>query len=318
MAATGEGADLERRPSIFLASANTGSDGEHSEKQLTVTDSFKTIDVVGEESPVMTSSSTAQLDVDTTDGRMHPDVPDRWTLAANGPAPVPRGPSPTWMFGGEASTTEPAGWMRSTRFRPVKTDTGFGQGARQKQPATQNYGNSQEQVYRGEYTPAGPASMPWHRRDEQTHRTDFPAQRWPTPQRHWDSDPGEHRRNYPRNEPPFRRDSRNRSAGGTGRGSQSSGGRSDGGRDGPVLMKPRPYDGRTPWEDYQSYFEKLALLNEWSVERQRRFLLVSLIDGAQQYIDDLPDAIYLNYHELCRALADRFGVAKDDQLHWVL
>ena len=82
-----------------------------------------------------------------------------------------------------------------------------------------------------------------------------------------------------------------------------------------VFMKPKPFEGRTPWEDYQKYFERLADVNEWGVEDMRRFLLISLSDMAQQYVDDLADAEMLSYGELCEALAHRFGATRDASLH---
>lgn len=82
-----------------------------------------------------------------------------------------------------------------------------------------------------------------------------------------------------------------------------------------TLLKPKPYDGQEPWEDYVHYFNRLALLNEWSEENKFRFLMVSLAGAAQQFIDDFPGAVTLNYEELCQVLAGRFGAAKDDQLY---
>lgn len=66
-------------------------------------------------------------------------------------------------------------------------------------------------------------------------------------------------------------------------------------------------DGSTTWTEFFRYFENVANLNQWTVQRKRGVLLTTLRGQAETYAYGLPDNIMGNYQHLTEALNQRFG-----------
>lgn len=63
-------------------------------------------------------------------------------------------------------------------------------------------------------------------------------------------------------------------------------GRTGGGGD--RIIRPSPYDGRTPWDAYKTQFEMLAELNGWTDQEKATFLAVNLKGPALAVLGNLP------------------------------
>lgn len=66
-------------------------------------------------------------------------------------------------------------------------------------------------------------------------------------------------------------------------------------------------DGSTTWTEFFRYFENVANLNQWTVQRKRGVLLTTLRGQAETYAYGLPDNTMGNYQHLTEALNQRFG-----------
>lgn len=73
------------------------------------------------------------------------------------------------------------------------------------------------------------------------------------------------------------------------------------------FVKPRTFDGLVSWREYQSQFNRVALLNEWSEEEKVDYLWVNLTGSALSFVEGLPAQDKSSYQTLCHALESRFG-----------
>ena len=76
-----------------------------------------------------------------------------------------------------------------------------------------------------------------------------------------------------------------------------------------LSMKPREFNGTTPWREYRSYFERLCRLNGWE-EEKLDCLFVQLTGSAAEYVEGLDPLQISTYEQLCQALEDRYGASR--------
>lgn len=66
-------------------------------------------------------------------------------------------------------------------------------------------------------------------------------------------------------------------------------------------------DGSDIWSEFIRYFENVAILNQWTIERMRCVLLTTLRGQAETYAYGLSDVVLADYLLLKNALDQRFG-----------
>ena len=82
-----------------------------------------------------------------------------------------------------------------------------------------------------------------------------------------------------------------------------------------LKMKPREFNGTTPWEEYWLHFRQVALLNHWATEDSRQFLLANLGGLALEFVFTLPEITRDSFTELTESLGKRFGAAREATIH---
>ena len=80
-------------------------------------------------------------------------------------------------------------------------------------------------------------------------------------------------------------------------------------------IKPRDYNGTSPWEEYWLHFRQVAMLNNWSEATSRQFLLVNLNGAALEFAFTLAESTRCSFQRLTEALSKRFGAAKEAMVH---
>ena len=81
-----------------------------------------------------------------------------------------------------------------------------------------------------------------------------------------------------------------------------------------IRMKPSPYDGLTPYEDYRIQFQMLAELNGWTKASKALYLAGCLSKGARSVLNDLIPEDRYDYEKLDKALRERFGTEDQAEL----
>ena len=81
------------------------------------------------------------------------------------------------------------------------------------------------------------------------------------------------------------------------------------------IIRPSPYDGRSPWDAYKTQFEMLADLNRWTDTEKATFLAINLKGAALSVLGNLPQRSRSDYAALTAALDSRFGVAHQAELN---
>lgn len=74
------------------------------------------------------------------------------------------------------------------------------------------------------------------------------------------------------------------------------------------IVKPILFFGNLE-DDIDSWlknFDRIAIANEWDLEKKTTILPAFLRDRAAEFFESLDDDIKENYHDLCRSLRDRF------------
>ena len=78
----------------------------------------------------------------------------------------------------------------------------------------------------------------------------------------------------------------------------------------------RTFSGQTTiWNDYKSYFNRVAIGNNWSREERWRRLIISLRDQAETFINGLPDYQKDTIEKLMHQLEERFGPHKEKDIY---
>ena len=72
-------------------------------------------------------------------------------------------------------------------------------------------------------------------------------------------------------------------------------------------VMPDQYDGKRQWEEYLSYFENCAVINEWDDHHKAQYLRVSLRGAANQFLRTLPEHKKQDYNQLVTLLGRRFN-----------
>ena len=80
-------------------------------------------------------------------------------------------------------------------------------------------------------------------------------------------------------------------------------------------MKPREYNGSSPWEEYWLHFKQVAMINRWSDEDSRQYLLVNLSGIALEFAFTLAETTRESFPKLTDALGQRFGSAREAMVH---
>ena len=80
-------------------------------------------------------------------------------------------------------------------------------------------------------------------------------------------------------------------------------------------QRPAPFDGKVAWEAYRTQFELLAEMNRWSNSAKAAYLAISLRGPAVTVLTNLPPERRQDYEALTTALATRFGVTHQTELH---
>jgi hypothetical protein len=81
-----------------------------------------------------------------------------------------------------------------------------------------------------------------------------------------------------------------------------------------IKMKPSPYDGLTPYEDYRVQFQMLAELNGWTESCKALYLAGCLNKSARSVLNDLTPADRYDYEKLDKALRERYGTEDQAEL----
>ena len=81
-----------------------------------------------------------------------------------------------------------------------------------------------------------------------------------------------------------------------------------------MQMKPKEFSGDGSWRHYQSQFERVARINQWTEDRLE-YLWVSLTGEALAFVEGLPEEQKDTYDQLCYALDQRFGAERLSTLH---
>jgi hypothetical protein len=76
-------------------------------------------------------------------------------------------------------------------------------------------------------------------------------------------------------------------------------------------MKPSPYGGLTPYEDYRVQFQMVAELNGWNESSKALYLAGCLSKSARSVLSDMTPEDRYSYEKLDKALRERYGT--DDQ-----
>ena len=66
-------------------------------------------------------------------------------------------------------------------------------------------------------------------------------------------------------------------------------------------------EGSEVWSEFVRYFENIAALNNWSIERRRRILITTFRGQAEAFAYGLPDSILQDYNQLKLQMDNRFG-----------
>lgn len=74
-----------------------------------------------------------------------------------------------------------------------------------------------------------------------------------------------------------------------------------------MRVNARHYNGLSSWREYQSHFERVSRINQWTEEQKLDFLWIHLTDSALTYVENLAPERTVSYQELCDALNQRFG-----------
>ena len=80
-------------------------------------------------------------------------------------------------------------------------------------------------------------------------------------------------------------------------------------------IKPREFNGSSPWEEYWLHFRQVAMLNGWTDENSRQYLLVNLSGMALEFVFTLAESTRDSFNRLTEALSQRFGSAKEAMIH---
>lgn len=70
---------------------------------------------------------------------------------------------------------------------------------------------------------------------------------------------------------------------------------------------PRLYDGKTPWREYLSHFQRVSRVNRWDDTQRLDFLWIHLTGEALSYVENLTPEQTTTYAALCQVLEGRFG-----------
>ena len=79
-------------------------------------------------------------------------------------------------------------------------------------------------------------------------------------------------------------------------------------------QRPAPFDGKLPWDAYQTQFELLAEMNRWSEAEKAAYLAISWRGPAATVLTNLPPEQHQSYQALTAALYSCFGVAHQTEL----
>jgi len=79
-------------------------------------------------------------------------------------------------------------------------------------------------------------------------------------------------------------------------------------------VRPSPYNGSTPWEDYKAQFELVAEIDGWDGRTKAAYLAVSLSGPAQAVLGDLDKTQRTSYADLVAALNSRFGTSNRTEM----
>ena len=78
----------------------------------------------------------------------------------------------------------------------------------------------------------------------------------------------------------------------------------------PGRMNPDPYDGTGDWEEYQAYFEQMAMMHGWNRATMAMVLGVSLRGAARNVLTGLTLVQKRDYKSIVQALKQNFSPAQ--------
>ena len=73
----------------------------------------------------------------------------------------------------------------------------------------------------------------------------------------------------------------------------------------------RTYNGSTPWNEYQSYFERTAILNEWDEGVAVQYLHIQMEGKALKTLNRMSPEVANDYGEFCEAMAAQYDLPLD-------
>ncbi|CAA9994835.1 unnamed protein product [Nesidiocoris tenuis] len=79
-------------------------------------------------------------------------------------------------------------------------------------------------------------------------------------------------------------------------------------------IKPNPYDGCSPWDEYWVQFQAIIRANNWQADTASIRLLTSLKGPALAVVCNIPES-NRNLHTMKEVLAQRFGAAGQERLY---
>jgi len=80
------------------------------------------------------------------------------------------------------------------------------------------------------------------------------------------------------------------------------------------LQTAKAYNGKTPWKNYQKYFERLSVINGWMTKKDKlQHLLLCMEGPAAEVVNEINDTDDTAYDQLWTALSRRFGDIQEER-----
>ena len=80
------------------------------------------------------------------------------------------------------------------------------------------------------------------------------------------------------------------------------------------LQTAKAYNGKTPWKNYQKYFERLSVINGWTTKKDKlQHLLLCMEGPAAEVVNEINDTDDTAYNQLWTALSRRFGDIQEER-----